>query len=352
MSSVIKLAEEIRRGLKEALPGLRKVLQKNMPLAIGAILESRTANTAMIAARLPLETERDDLRQQWLRRLLSNKFLVAGEVMGAFARPVLQASARNGQTIQLSMDQTDNGERFAVLSIGVRVGDRALPLAWKVESGPANIGFEGQREVLEQVLAWLPEGARVMLSADRFYPSAELFSWLHRHGWQYRLRLKANFLADLGRGDLTTTGALAKGKQERYETQVALFDSGIMTNLGILHEPGHKEPWIIAMECQPTRAKVRDYSSRWCIEPMFSDFKTRGFGLEDTHLENPQRVSNLLLLMSLAMYWCVSAGHAHAMNMPTPTEKKPVNKRIPITGRCVKLTAPRCRGSNVAYAFC
>jgi hypothetical protein len=63
----------------------------------------------------------------------------------------------------------------------LRVGDRALPLAWLAEAGPANIGFEGQKTVLEQVLAWLPEGAKVLLSADRFYPSAGLFAWLG--GW-------------------------------------------------------------------------------------------------------------------------------------------------------------------------
>ena len=27
-----------------------------------------------------------------------------------------------------------------------------------------------------------------------------------------------------------------------------------------------------------------EYSARWGIEPMFSDFKSRGFGIEDTQL--------------------------------------------------------------------
>jgi hypothetical protein len=44
------------------------------------------------------------------------------------------------------------------------------------------------------------------------------------------------------------------------------------------------------------------------IEPMFSDFKTRGFRLEDTYLEYPDRVDRLILMMALAMYWCVMAG--------------------------------------------
>jgi len=36
------------------------------------------------------------------------------------------------------------------------------------------VAFPGSR-LLERVRAWLPEGAAVMLLADRFYPSAALF---------------------------------------------------------------------------------------------------------------------------------------------------------------------------------
>lgn len=54
------------------------------------------------------------------------------------------------------------------------------------EAGSANIGFEGQRQVLEPVQRWLPADTTVLLSADRFYPSAALFDWLQAYGWHYR----------------------------------------------------------------------------------------------------------------------------------------------------------------------
>jgi len=59
------------------------------------------------------------------------------------------------------------------------------------------------------------------------------------------------------------------------------------------------------MDCQPNRAAVLDYGARWGIELMFSDFKTRGFQLEDTQLEYPDQVDRLILMMALAMY-CAS----------------------------------------------
>ena len=53
-----------------------------------------------------------------------------------------------------------------------------------------------------------------------------------------------------------------------------------------------------------------DYGLRWGIEPMFSDFKSRGFGLTQSHIERPERLERLILVMAIAMYWAVSCGAA------------------------------------------
>ena len=328
MGTVRRLAEEVGRGLKAALPRLRKTVVRKLALAVGAMIEVRTPNTAELANVLPLDTERQDMREQWLRRLLKNPLLVSSTLLEPWARHALDEASRNGQTVVLSLDQTDLGDRFAVLMLGVVVGDRALPLAWTVEAGPANIGFAGQQAVLERVRGWLPDGVAVLLLADRFYPSTALFAWLHRQGWQYRLRLKGTLSVDPGFGDIVTTGDLARGFTERYLPDVRLFASEVPTNLGILHEAGHQDPWIIAMNCLPTKAAVRDYGSRWGIEPTFSDFKSRGFQLEATQLQAPDRLDRLLLIMALAMHWCVRAGQEEARHHPTPLEKKLRNRPI------------------------
>ena len=70
------------------------------------------------------------MREQWLRRLLKNPLLQSETVMDPLARQELKAASRNGQTLLLSMDQTDLGDRMAVLMVCVRIGDRSLPLAW------------------------------------------------------------------------------------------------------------------------------------------------------------------------------------------------------------------------------
>jgi hypothetical protein len=164
--------------------------------------------------------------------------------------------------------------------------------------------------------------------------------------------LKSNLNVDPGFGDLTTTGALAAGQTERYLPKVRLFDHGVSTNLAIWHEAGHPEPWIIAMNDPPNRATVRDYASRWGIEPMFSDFKSRGFRLEDTQLRAPDRLDRLLVIMALAMYWCVRVGQEEARHHPTPLEKKRKSKLIPTTGALKNSPAvPSLGSSEVSVRF-
>ena len=134
MGTVRRLAIEIEAGLRAAHPTLRKTVITKLALAVGAVLEAQTPNTAELANLLPLDTERQDMREQWLRRLLKNPLLSSADVLEPWARQALAAACRHGETILLSLDQTDLGNRFAILMISLGVGHRALPLAWAVDS--------------------------------------------------------------------------------------------------------------------------------------------------------------------------------------------------------------------------
>ncbi|AFL72535.1 hypothetical protein [Thiocystis violascens] len=99
MGSVKRLADEVARGLREVHPRLRKTVVNKLALAVGAMIEGQTPNTVELANLLPLDTERQDLREQWLRRLLKNPRLGPGMVIEPFARAELAKAASHGQTV-------------------------------------------------------------------------------------------------------------------------------------------------------------------------------------------------------------------------------------------------------------
>src|SRR3954464_8503613 len=159
-----------------------------------------------------------------------------------------------------------------------------------------------------------------------FYGTADLIGWCQERTWDYRLRLKGNLVVFDGT-DKTTTGKCARDRVY-YLENVELTGRRARTHIGIIQDPGHAEPWIIAMSEKPGYLRTLEYADRWGIEPMFADFKSRGFGIEDTQLRYPDRLDRLILVMALALYVAVSTGQWDAVHWPTPSEKK-----IPRTNR-------------------
>ena len=79
---------------------------------------------------------------------------------------------------------------------------------------------------------------------------------------------------------------------------------------------------LIAMDEVPSKGRVLDYGMRWGIEPMFSDFKSRGFSITKTQLRHADRIERLLLILTVALYWAVSTGMAPPEKPPTRSQKK------------------------------
>jgi len=258
------------------------------------------------------------MRYQWITRLLGNPLVVSDEIMEPFAREVLEQASALGNAVVLILDQSKFSDRHQVLMLALRFGERAVPLAWRIEATEGAIGFETQKALLEAVAPWLPEGARVRLMGDRFYGTANLIGWCQER--TYRLRLKGNLTVFDG-AETTTTAACAE-KRTFYLEDVELTARRVRTHIGIIHDPGHPEPWIIAMSERPGYLRTLDYGQRWGIEPMFSDFKSRGFGIADTQIRIADRLDRLILVMALALYWAVSTGQWDALHHATPSEKK------------------------------
>jgi len=212
-----------------------------------------------------------------------------------------------------------------VLMFALRWGERALPLAWRVEETEGAIGFETQKALLEAVVPWLPAAARVRLLG--FYGTADLIGWCQERGWDYRLRLKGNLVVFDG-ADKTTTGKCASDRVY-YLENVELTGRRARTHIGIIHDPGHAEPWIIAMSEKPGYLRTLEYAARWGIEPMFSHFKSRGFGIEDTQLRYADRLDRLILVM--ALYVAGPGPLCRGLHRPVgrPSSPDPERKKSP-----------------------
>jgi hypothetical protein len=319
MSGIEQLAEMITTDLEQRLPGQRKTQRDKLALLVATMLQVRSANLMDVAACLPRPAERLDSRYQWIKRFLANTHVVSDAVMAPYGREVLARLAAQGQTVVLLIDQTQVNERHQAVMVAVRLGGRALPLIWRVKETQGAIGFAEQRTALEAVARLLPTGIRPVLIGDRFYGSPNLIGWCCEQGWDWRLRLKQNLLVFEQGGETTLAACFDRGEHQLRD--IELTETRVRTNVAMVHEAGHPEPWIIALSQAPSVHTAFDYGLRWGIEAMFSDFKTRGFGLEDSQIRLAGRLDRLILIMALALFWAVSTGLWDAVHRPTPAEK-------------------------------
>jgi hypothetical protein len=58
------------------------------------MLHARTANTMDLAAHVPLATERQDMRYQWISRFLQNDLIEIAEIMDPIAKSLFNKLTR------------------------------------------------------------------------------------------------------------------------------------------------------------------------------------------------------------------------------------------------------------------
>jgi Transposase DDE domain len=306
MTQQSALIKAIQDDFKQRHPLYHKSRQEGLTTLAGVMLEVRTPNLMELAAALPREIGAEHDRYQYIERQLKNDKTDVDATIKPYALQVIERLAERGETVIFQMDQSHINDMNEVLMLSVRLRKRAVPVAWRVRSTRGNIGYGVQKDLLDSVAVWVPEGVQIMLAADRFYGTAQLIDWCQKAGWSYRVRLKGNLTLTHDGGELTTGEVVTRLPEGVVAAE--LYGSGVTTNIGVLHEKGHKEPWIIAMDAKPSHYTVLDYGMRWGIENMFSDFKSRGFGLMQSQIQKPDRLERLILVMAIALYWAVSLG--------------------------------------------
>src|SRR3954449_11310892 len=115
MDGIKEIAGSFGEELKRRLPKQRK--RTKLAFLFATMLDVRSANLMDLAAGLPREADRTDMRYQWITRLLGNPRVVSDKIMEPFAREVLEQAAGNGGPLTLILDQSKVSDRHQVLML-------------------------------------------------------------------------------------------------------------------------------------------------------------------------------------------------------------------------------------------
>lgn len=191
-----------------------------------------------------------------------------------------------------------------------------IPILWKMLPKRGNSNTGERTELIQSFIELFGKGRIKHLLADREFIGKEWFSFLIKEQISFYIRIRNNTLIQTGNGKIVKAYRLFAYKQRFTFTGLKLGKDKL--NLSGLYL-GKGDYLIVASNVQGQKA-LTFYKDRWQIETFFSCLKTRGFRLEETHMNNPEKIKKLVALLALAFLWCHRMGEELDKTEPIKTK--------------------------------
>jgi Transposase DDE domain len=336
----------VKAAINTVMPFLVPTQATNLALLVSAILKKQTLCLSELARAYPTPEKRrvpvpkHDLlhRLKRLWRFTSNERGVDPLEVQMALVPYTIACLDFPRFLGLAIDWTmfnttlPSGKqmRYQVLRIAVPRKGRALPLLQLAYDRDTLSPNKSQNQLLEQdallaVVRALPMSIRPVILADRGFHRASFLAWCQRHELDYVVRIKKGTCitkADdrqckLGEEELKP-GELRFLESVRY----GLYHGRpreLWINLALCWKmpksrtrtPRRKkqpeEPWYLATSLDDPKSVASWYWQRGWIEQSFKDAKSR-FGLKGVRVGAPERLSRLLMGLTIALSWLTLMG--------------------------------------------
>ncbi len=277
-----------------------------------AVIKVRTVTLTEIAAGFAGKTETAS-NERRIRRFFRD-FPLNSDFVSLFVASVLP----EGKWL-LTVDRTEwqfGKTEINILMLTVVYKGVAIPLLWKllIKKDDPDAGKKGspntaeRKELMEHFIRLFGKERIESVAADREFIGNEWFQWLKDNNINIVVRIRENQKVTNSRGLYARASALfrnlkpgerriLKGLRKIGDTEV--FVGGMKCISG---------EFFIAVTFFNPEKLFEIYAKRWQIETMFACLKTRGFRFESTHLRDPDRISRLLSIISLAFVWAYLEG--------------------------------------------
>lgn len=225
-------------------------------------------------------------------------------------------------TIAIDRTEWQLGKSWVnVLLLSVTYRSVSIPVFWTVMDEKGCSDNQERKEILEKFITEFGLETIRFVTADREFCSKEWLSFLIKKKISYRLRIKANYQITNAKGELIRASKLCRTLKinERLELKGKRKLWNNLVYVAVCKKEDGDNVLVISSE--QSGKILLEYGMRWQIETLFGVLKTRGFRLEDTHLREPERVSKLLSLVTIAVSWAMLAGELEAQRKPLKIKK-------------------------------
>lgn len=308
MSDNQRVFRKVTQALKKKMKGIPQKYVAVWGILVAGIVQGRSARLSSIANETPGAAKSKSVFRR-LQRFVSNNNVDADAHFMPFATQIIEALSVN--PLVIAIDGSQVGRGCMVLMAGVVYRNRLLPLTWLVYKGKKGHASAARHiQLLEQLRPLIPEGCKVVLLGDGEFDNVAMLKWIETNTkWKFVVRTAKNSLL------------WREGKQMRME-ELAEEEGSVVSlhntyftgryygpiNAIAWWEEDYEEPIYLLTNLEDTVEACEWYEKRALIETLFSDKKSRGFGIDKSHLSDPKKLHRLLMATCLAYIWMIWLG--------------------------------------------
>ncbi len=311
MSDTYRRYAAIKQGLLQCFPhvtGHRERHLNTLVALICGLTGGQRAHLSTIADHAPSGgADQESVIARFRRWLKHDAQTVDGWFL-PIAKALLAKLAH--QPLLLAIDGSVVGRGCLALMVSVIYHGRALPLAWVVVKGKKGHFPQAMHcALLSQLQPLIPPSTKVIVVGDGEFDGIDLQALLRGFNWHSVCRTAPNLLMTVY-GSERPIGAMAPTQGELLAVRPAWMTAEQYGPVSILAiwEQAYDQPIYLVTNMLDLGAALAAYRKRAQIETFFSDQKSRGFQLHRSHLNDPARLTRLLIASCLAYLWLVYLG--------------------------------------------
>jgi hypothetical protein len=274
---------------------------------VSGIGGSQRTNYRAIAKKAP-DGNKVESRIKRYSRWVNNDRIDFETYFAPYALALLVSLA--SRPLALVIDGSCVGKGCQALVISVVYRGRALPVGWLVVAGgKGHLAEDCHVALVEQVAELVPSEATVIFLGDGEFDGLRLQAKLAQLDWGYVCRTAKDIVLTEAEEEFTVQELGLRPGQLIALPEVAFTRARYgPVQVVAWWAKGEAHPIFLVTNLELAQEACWWYKKRFRIETFFSDQKSRGFHLHQSHLEDPDRLANLMIAACLAYLWIVYLG--------------------------------------------